>query len=285
MDKKECHLDLQVWMTFFAASMHRICQEVLDMRSCTRPWHSMARKMNTTIFSTLKGKDGLQDFIGKQPLEKGRPIVHPPWREDGRCGPEFPGECKVGQCCSPSGWCGDAPDFCECKGCGRRMKPLETRGGKWAKRQPVHSPHRGYVSLFPLMFGLVSEGPDYDRSISLIHELRCDAGIMSLSRKDDLFGRGENYWRGKVWGNLNFLALQAIFPKHNDIARSFVSTVVRGYREQNYFLENFDPNDGSGTGARPFTGWTATAALLLATNQTTASNIPRLLSYADTGLV
>ena len=63
MDKKECHLDLQVWMTFFAASMHRICQEVLDMRSCTRPWHSMARKMNTTIFSTLKGKDGLQDFI------------------------------------------------------------------------------------------------------------------------------------------------------------------------------------------------------------------------------
>ena len=31
------------------------------------------------------------------------------------------------------------------------MKPLETRGGKWAKRQPVHSPHRGYVSLFPLM--------------------------------------------------------------------------------------------------------------------------------------
>jgi len=47
------------------------------------------------------------------------------WREDKRCGPEFPfrgnpSTCNpngVASCCSPHGWCGDSIDHCECEKC------------------------------------------------------------------------------------------------------------------------------------------------------------------------
>ena len=35
-------------------------------------------------------------------------------------------------------------------------------------------------------------------------------GLRSLARNDAYFGTGENYWRGKVWINVNFLVLRAL---------------------------------------------------------------------------
>lgn len=40
--------------------------------------------------------------------------------------------------------------------------------------------------------------------------LRSTIGLRSLSRADPLFGAGEDYWRGNIWINCNFLALQAL---------------------------------------------------------------------------
>ena len=121
----------------------------------------------------------LADYIGQQPVSSSGTVqVLPPWRSDGRCGPQFPvgkapGECdpyggalnlhkftfkiflhlffwicfcstfqpfffqkitvffatsdlQGAACCSPSGWCGGSPDFCECPGC-RRFLKLEER--------------------------------------------------------------------------------------------------------------------------------------------------------------
>jgi len=286
VDEAECHLDLQVWMIFFASSMHNMCHETSADEGCDKSWRKIAHSFIDTMTSVLKTKnDGLQDYIGKQPYNKdGSPLVAPPWRNDGRCGREFSGQCPVGSCCSPSGWCGTSPDFCECPGCGVRQKPLDERTEKkWKNRRPFHSPHFGYVSLFPVMFGLL-KGKDLDTLVARMEkELISPAGIMSLSKNDVLFGAGENYWRGKVWGNLNYLTLQALHPRLHHVSESFVQAVIRGYQEEKYFMENYDPHTSKGTGARPFTGWTATAALLLASNQTVSSNIPHLLRERGEG--
>ena len=49
------------------------------------------------------------------------------WRDDARCGPDFPledgspAECNPNSsccyCCSASGWCGDTPQHCSCDRC------------------------------------------------------------------------------------------------------------------------------------------------------------------------
>jgi mannosyl-oligosaccharide glucosidase len=35
-------------------------------------------------------------------------------------------------------------------------------------------------------------------------------GIRSLSKSHPLFGQGENYWRGPIWIQMNYLALAAL---------------------------------------------------------------------------
>jgi len=217
-------------------------------------------------------------------------VVVPPWRTDGRCGREFPsieggrqvpGQCDPyggGPCCSPSGWCGGSPDFCECQGCKRALKLEERRGGLWSSTRESHSPHVGYVSLFPLLLGLIPPDSAWARPILGALDpmgsagLWTEHGVPSLSTKDPLYGQGENYWRGKIWANLNFLAISALerAPRegarqlHGAVLRGFVETVVKAYHMQGYFFENFDPQTGQGLGAAPFTGWTTSAVLLMA---------------------
>ena len=53
-------------------------------------------------------------------------IIVPDWREDLRCGPNYPlqdgrpAQCDpnaVYPCCSPAGWCGNTDAHCKCSGC------------------------------------------------------------------------------------------------------------------------------------------------------------------------
>lgn len=36
-------------------------------------------------------------------------------------------------------------------------------------------------------------------------------GIRSLSKQDEHYGKGENYWRGPIWIQMNYLALSALY--------------------------------------------------------------------------
>ena len=42
-------------------------------------------------------------------------------------------------------------------------------------------------------------------------ELWTSFGIASLSRKDPYFGADENYWRGPIWININYLILRSLY--------------------------------------------------------------------------
>ena len=71
--------------------------------------------------------------------------------------------------------------------------------------------HKGYISLFPFMTGLMEPKSDkLGHVLDLLgdeEELWSEFGIRSLSKKDEFYGTDENYWRGPIWMNMNYLAL------------------------------------------------------------------------------
>ena len=74
--------------------------------------------------------------------------------------------------------------------------------------------HKGYISLFPFLLGLVDpKSEKLGHILNLLgdkEELWSDFGIRSLSKKDEFYGTGENYWRGPIWINMNYLAISQL---------------------------------------------------------------------------
>jgi mannosyl-oligosaccharide glucosidase len=75
--------------------------------------------------------------------------------------------------------------------------------------------HKGYMSLFPFMLGLMDTKSDkLSHVLALLgdkEELWSEFGIRSLSKNDPFYGTDENYWRGPVWMNMNYLAIQQLY--------------------------------------------------------------------------
>ena len=80
-----------------------------------------------------------------------------------------------------------------------------------AFEEHVHICHKGYLSLMPFMTGLLpADSPQLGHVLDLIadpEQLWSEYGIRSLSKKDELYGTDENYWRSPVWMNMNYLIL------------------------------------------------------------------------------
>jgi mannosyl-oligosaccharide glucosidase len=78
--------------------------------------------------------------------------------------------------------------------------------------ESVHVCHKGYVSIFPFMAGLLpADSPRLKPILDLISdpkELWSDYGIRSLSQTDEFYGTDENYWRGPIWINMNYLIVK-----------------------------------------------------------------------------
>ncbi|KAL9615923.1 MAG: hypothetical protein Q9160_009149 [Pyrenula sp. 1 TL-2023] len=79
----------------------------------------------------------------------------------------------------------------------------------------THVCHKGYISIFPFMTGLIApNSPRLKAVLDLIadpNELWTDYGIRSLSKSDEFYGTGENYWRGPIWANMNFLVAKNLY--------------------------------------------------------------------------
>ena len=75
--------------------------------------------------------------------------------------------------------------------------------------------HKGYVSIFPLLLGLVPrDSPHLGALLDMISDpahLWSDYGLRSLIKSDEYYSQGENYWRGPIWINMNYLALSSLY--------------------------------------------------------------------------
>jgi mannosyl-oligosaccharide glucosidase len=71
------------------------------------------------------------------------------------------------------------------------------------------------VSIFPLLLGLVPrDSPHLAALLDMISDpahLWSDYGLRSLSKSDPYYSQGENYWRGPIWINMNYLALSSLY--------------------------------------------------------------------------
>lgn len=149
--------------------------------------------------------------------------------------------------------------------------------------ESTHICHRGYLSLFPFLLSLLPPtSPHLGSILELLHDpnhLWSAYGIRSLSASHPEFGKGENYWKGPIWVQMNYLALGALYKTYmkqegpyqekakeiyQELRKNVVDNVVKEYERTGYVWEQYDPTTGEGKRSHPFTGWTSLTALILA---------------------
>lgn len=145
--------------------------------------------------------------------------------------------------------------------------------------------HEGYVSLMPFMHGHIRD-EDSERlssvvaSVVHVDRLWSRAGVRSLSRADPLYHVGEDYWRGHVWVNANWLLLKGLSrcaerdavadavraqcaDAYAQLRATLVETVVGEYARTGYAWEQYNDETGRGQRTRHFLGWTSLVVLIM----------------------
>lgn len=78
--------------------------------------------------------------------------------------------------------------------------------------ESIHVCHKGYISIFPFLTGMIDPAdPHLEHILDLIsdpNEMRSPYGLRSLSKNDENYGTGENYWRSPIWVNINYMAIK-----------------------------------------------------------------------------
>ncbi|KAI6109909.1 glycoside hydrolase family 63 protein [Pisolithus sp. B1] len=143
-----------------------------------------------------------------------------------------------------------------------------------------HVCHKGYISLFPFMLALLPPdsphlGPIFDLLRDPDH-LWSPYGIRSLSASHPAFGTGENYWKGPIWIQMNYLVLRALHTTYaavdgpyqerakaiyTELRKNVVENVFKEYERTGYVWEQYDAITGEGRRSHPFTGWTSLVTL------------------------
>ncbi|TVY25604.1 putative mannosyl-oligosaccharide glucosidase [Lachnellula hyalina] len=135
--------------------------------------------------------------------------------------------------------------------------------------------HKGYISLFPFLTGLLDpKSKKLNHVLKLLgdpEELWSEYGIRSLSKKDEFYGTGENYWRGPVWMPINYLALTQLLKYaqtpgpsqdlattlYSTLRLNLIKTVFDAWTETGFAWEQYNPETGKGQRTQHFTGWTS----------------------------
>ncbi|POM79012.1 Mannosyl-oligosaccharide glucosidase [Phytophthora palmivora] len=158
-----------------------------------------------------------------------------------------------------------------------------------------HVQHVGYVSVFPLLLKVLP--PDSPKLLALLKQITDPAqlwspfGLRSLSTQDQFYEQenapGDNpYWRGAIWMNANYLALDALHhyaqlstgsPFQEKFAEAYaalranvIANVYREYERTGYLWEQYSGDIhagkkyGQGQRCHPFSGWTALVVNIMA---------------------
>ncbi|KAJ7581002.1 glycoside hydrolase [Mycena floridula] len=146
--------------------------------------------------------------------------------------------------------------------------------------ESVHVCHKGYLSLFPFFLSLIpSSSPHLGSILDMLRDpdhLWSPYGLRSLSASHSEFGQGENYWKGPIWIQMNYLALSALHKTYaveqgpyqvrakeiyTQLRQNIVDNVFKEYTRTGYVWEQYNPTNGQGQRSHPFTGWTSLVTL------------------------
>ncbi|KAG1697940.1 hypothetical protein DVH05_015424 [Phytophthora capsici] len=158
-----------------------------------------------------------------------------------------------------------------------------------------HVKHVGYVSVFPLLLKVLP--PDSPKLLALLKQITDPTqlwspfGLRSLSTLDQFYEQenapGDNpYWRGSIWMNANYLALDALHhyaqpstgsPFRKEFADAYtalranvIANIYREYERTGYLWEQYSgdihagQHYGHGQRCHPFSGWTALVVNIMA---------------------
>ncbi|XP_056642689.1 uncharacterized protein LOC130449061 [Diorhabda sublineata] len=147
----------------------------------------------------------------------------------------------------------------------------------------------GYVSLFPFLLQVLdADSPKLEKTLQNLHNpdlLWTPYGLRSLSKNAPLYMKRNTehdppYWRGQIWVNINYLATRALYhySKVNgpyqalakeiyvELRNNLIENIMRQYFRSGYIWEQYNDKTGEGSGARPFTGWSALIVILMGEN-------------------
>ena len=141
--------------------------------------------------------------------------------------------------------------------------------------ESIHVCHKGYMSIFPFMTGLLPpDSPRLGHILDLIgdpNELWSEFGIRSLSISDKNYGTDENYWRSPIWVNMNYLVIKSLYDiaiasgphkakakqLYTDLRKNLVTNVYNEWERTGFAWEQYSPETGAGQRTQHFTGWTS----------------------------
>lgn len=281
----EDHLDLNIWIIELLKTLKNLA-EIFDLELISH-FESLISEIKKNVKDNLFDKENgiYSDFLGPQ-FKKIKLSYFPRkvfpylWRGDYQCGANAknplgtPAECNPYSdmpCCSEYGWCGNSDGHCKCEKC-KKSEKLEDRK-EYKTRENTHNPHIGYVNLYPLFFGFIDPVNDkvaFDNILSYLQnekELKSSYGIRSLSKSDLLYHTGDDYWRGNIWLNLNYLTLRGLylhyksdenaFKIYKELRENVIKGVYKSWENSHIFFEHYEDGTGKGTKNRPFNGWTS----------------------------
>lgn len=146
---------------------------------------------------------------------------------------------------------------------------------------------KGYISLFPFLTKLIPEAntDKLEHIINLIsnpEELWTPYGIRSLSKADEFYKTGEDYWRSPIWIPINYLILDSIQDyyirsKHHmstDLQEKFAKTyhdlrinIVKNVFDQadktGFVWEQYNDETGEAQRAKNFLGWSSLVLIMM----------------------
>ena len=288
---EENHLDLNIWLLELEKTLH-LLSTFFDKENINfYEKNILERKKNIKDKLFSKELNMYSDYLGPQfkriSINKYPRKVFPYlWRNDNQCGENVKNpigtkaECNPysdSPCCSEFGWCGSTSNHCNCEKCSRSLKLEERR--EYKNKENTYNPHIGYINLFPLFFGDFGkeELGDLFKYLNDKNEFMSDYGIRSLVKNDLLYHTGDDYWRGKIWIQINYLTLSGLYKyykekdkeaeKIKDKVRSgTIKAIYNSWVKTHTFYENYDDISGKGVMNNPFNGWTSTILLIISEN-------------------
>ena len=151
--------------------------------------------------------------------------------------------------------------------------------------------HKGYVSLFPFLLKLIPIEDTTEKLMPILEllsnpdELWTEYGIRSLSKSDKYYGTKENYWRGPIWMNINYMIVKSLqyYGEHPEATLEFrleaariykalrvnlVNNVHKSWEETGFAWEQYNAETGKGQGVKHFFGWTSLTVMIMALPET-----------------